>query len=90
MEMACIEGDDIVIRVPIAALADAAKVAFDEQYGFEEHDCRVSDPKQAAEAVVRALNDEDEEGTTPVHTLLDKAVISALEEGEEGFEGGES
>jgi hypothetical protein len=88
-EMASIEGEDLVIRVPIAALADAAKVAFDEEYGLEQHDCRVADPRKAAKAVLRVLNSEDEQGSTPVHGLLDKAVIVSFEEGDEGFEGGE-
>ncbi len=88
MSLANIEGDDIVIRIPIKSIADAAKVAFDEEYGFEEHSITVTDNRLAAEAIVRQLNDEEEDGTTLVHQILDKAVTNAFEDGDEGFSDG--
>lgn len=46
---------------------------------------RIADPWKAAESIRHYLLEEDEEGTTPVHTLLDKAAWEAWEQGEEGF-----
>lgn len=78
--LANIEGDEIVIRVPIATMQYAACGALEQ--------CRVevTDDLQAAKGVVRYLNDEDEEGSTLVHFALDKALKFAVENGEEGFE----
>ena len=78
-ELANIEGDEIVIRVPISAIRHAASAAL-EECGVE-----VTDEREAAKAIVRYLNDEDEEGSTPVHFALDKALTNAVEQGEEGF-----
>ena len=87
--LASIEGEEIVIRVPIGAIATAAVVSFDEAFGFEQHDFRITDAAVFAPAMVDALNDEEEDGTTPIDKLLDAAVIAAMEAGAEGAEGGE-
>lgn len=78
-ELANIEGDEIVIRVPIAAISTAASIVLDEL------EVEITDEREAAKSIVRYLNDEDEEGTTPVHVALDKALTNAVEQGEEGF-----
>lgn len=85
MEMANIEGTEIVIRVPFDAIPDAAKVAFDEEWGEGEHGIAVVDPAVFAGELVRALNDEGEDGTTLVHQMLDKACVNAAEDGAEGL-----
>ena len=40
---------------------------------------------QLARDLVHQLNTEDEDGTTPVHVMLDQAVIEASEQGAEAF-----
>lgn len=85
MEMAKIEGGEIVIRVPFEAIPDAAKVAFDEEWGEEEHGIAVVDAAVFAGELVRALNDEQEDGTTLADLMLDKACVNAAEDGAEGL-----
>jgi len=53
---------------------------FDEKQGeYMSYD--VLDGEEFAKDVCRALRNEDEEGTTPVHRLLDKACWKAIEDG---------
>ena len=35
--------------------------------------------------IIQELEREEEDGTTPVHRLLDKAIYAAMENGSEGF-----
>ncbi|MFN3464449.1 MAG: hypothetical protein ACK4X1_10260 [Terricaulis sp.] len=88
--LASIEYGEIIIRVPISALPHAAKIAFEDA----NYDCneisgetrmRVNDPALFAAGIVRALNEESEDGSTPVHLLLDRAVLVAAEQGSEGL-----
>lgn len=46
----------------------------------------VSDPALFAAEVLRALQDEDEEGTTAVHRLFDAAISAVSESGGEGLD----
>lgn len=86
MSDAKIEAGEIVIRVPLAAIPCAALVAFDEQYGFEQHSLEVVDVDVFAGELVLELNRESEDGTTLVHLMLDRAVIRATENGAQGIE----
>lgn len=47
---------------------------------------KITDPDLFAEAVVDALNEEDEDGSTPLTRLLDKAIEHAVDQGCEGIE----
>lgn len=78
-ELANIEGDEIVIRVPISTIQHAASAV------LWEREITVTDDRKAAASIVRYLNDEDEEGSTPIHFALDRALEAALDQGEEGF-----
>jgi hypothetical protein len=70
--------DCIVIRVPFSVLPDALKQnPRDDSY----YDVTVNDVSDFAQDVIRALNREEEDGTTPVHELLDKALASAIDDG---------
>lgn len=82
-------GDRLVISIPIDTLVFAAEHAFETAYG-EEHGLKVTDSKIFAEDVLRALQYEKEDGTTPVHELLDAALISAVDDGSEGVEENEA
>lgn len=35
--------------------------------------------------LIYSLNDEEEDGSTPIHRMLDEVVANALDQGEEGF-----
>jgi hypothetical protein len=81
---AVIEGDEIVIRLPINVIEHAYSAGVDA--GAIRPGFRVTDARMFAPEVVRALNDEDEEGTTPIHHLFDDAFTEAIEQGAEGVE----
>lgn len=91
MDMAKIEGDEIVIRLSFDALVTAtnASPAFTEQYD-EATDSyqlpKVTDRAVWAKAVVEELNSESEDGTTLVHLMFDKAFEGAVEQGAEGIQ----
>ena len=84
-----LDGDEVVIRVGISALAFAAihakqLVTFDS----EENDFRypqIIDEARFAQDVVRRLKSEEEDGTTVVHRMLDDAFLVAVENGAEGI-----
>lgn len=78
-QLANIEGEQVVIRVPISGLPHAASVAWDEQYG--DHNLFVENLDEFAKEFVRYLNAEEEDGTTVLHRAFDKAVIEATEQG---------
>ena len=81
---AMIVGDEIVIRLPIQNIPMALKIAQDMQTIGAE--CRITDAKLFAADIVRALNDEDEEGTTPLMEVFDQAMEKAICDGAEGIE----
>ena len=72
-----IEDEQLVIRIGIDALAFALNQQDDPM--------RVVDPVLAADEIVKELKREEEDGTTPVHKLLDKAGYDAWENGGFGF-----
>lgn len=80
-----IEGREIIIRVPIDALPDAAATAFERHYGFDSPAPAVVDPTTFAREVVHELCKELENGDTLVHFMLDKACVNAAEAGAEGL-----
>lgn len=88
--IAKIEGDEIVIRLPIDAIPFAASVAFVERnYDLDddgEPKMKVSDAAAFAPYLVTALSQESEDGTTRIHRLLDRAIVDACEQGAEGVE----
>ena len=83
--MVKIEGDEIVIRIPICALPVAAQYVWDEEFGIDEHDYYIDNIDEFAKELVSALCDESEDGSTVVHDMLDKALISVTEDGGLGF-----
>ena len=74
----------IVISIEIAALplivsGSCAADGLDGRW-------KVTDAEVFAAEVVRALNDEREDGTTPVHQMFDRAFDEAINQGAEGIE----
>lgn len=81
----------LVISVGVETLAFAFEKSeyvnkYDETRGAYEPTLRVINPAVFAEAVVRILAEEEEDGSTPVHFLLDKSCAAAVENGCEGIE----
>lgn len=80
---AVIEGAEIVIRVPLASLATVVDGAW-MCHGIEPR-LKVTDAAAFARDLCDALNDEDDEGSTPVHRLFDVGIQGAYERGAEGI-----
>lgn len=81
---AFIEKGEIVIRIAVGALPTAYQAGID--LGVHEPGFKIANARAFAKDLVRALNDEDEEGTTPIHRLFDAAMDEAIEQGAEGVE----
>jgi hypothetical protein len=81
---AVIENGDIIIRAPIDALPQVAEGAW--VIGALDKRWKVTDPAIFAKELLHALNNEDEQGTTMIHKMFDKAINEALEQGAEGIE----
>ena len=79
-----IEKGEIVIRVPVAYL----QVIADGAHALNGLSMRwkITDPKMFAREIVRSINNEDEQGTTPFHKMFDAAMEHAIEYGAEGVE----
>ncbi len=81
---AVIEDGQIVIRVPIENLPDAIEGAW--SMGLFETRLQVTDLDELAKSMVYILNGSDESGVSPVHSLFDKAIQDAFEQGDEGID----
>jgi len=83
-DIAKVEGDEIVMRIKISDLNGAA------WQGLSDVDPEIDDRESfdyttLAEDMVSELNNESEDGSTPVHKLLDEAVTAAADNGSEAF-----
>lgn len=77
----------IVIRVPIRHLPVAVEAMPGMGCTFKgESRLYVTNAEVFAKELVRALNDESEDGTTRVHKMLDDATMEVMEQGGEGIE----
>ncbi len=79
------------IKIGVNVLVNAVRydpqlVAFDDD--GESYEPEVTDPAKWLDALATALRSEEEDGTTPVHRMLDKAAMEAIENGAEGIKTG--
>lgn len=81
---AVVEGDAIIIRVPIDALQDILDGS-SPSYGMAERYTVTNNAMFAAE-ICHAINDEDERGETPFHKMFDAAMDTAISNGCEGID----
>lgn len=81
---AVIEGDAIVIRVPLATLDTVIDGTW--ALGVLWARYKLTNTAAFAKELVNSLNDEDEQGTTCIHRAFDKAICHAIEQGAEGIE----
>lgn len=70
---------DIIIRIPGAYLRHHVSVCEDLEEGS-----RVTNTKTFSDAVMNEMQSELDDGTTPIHTMLDQVVMEAIEQGAEG------
>lgn len=74
-----IEDGDLVIRCNMAHLAFLATRCDGTA------DMVVEDPHALALDVAKELMEESDDGTTPIHLMIDAALVAAMENGSEGF-----
>jgi len=79
----------ITIRIGKADLKRAAVYLQEfEHYDEKSGDIlvpKIVDPAAFAQSVYHQLNDEEEDGTTLVHRMFDKAIEEAVNQGAEGI-----
>lgn len=88
-----IEGDELVIRIGIDTLAFSAEhcpLFYDDRDRCEAPYVKVADKEELARDVVRAINHEEDDGSTPLHHMLDEAIEYAHGDGSLGFADEES
>jgi hypothetical protein len=81
---AVIEDGFIVIRVPVTALPVIVEGAWATNNLNPRY--KITDADAFARDLVNELNSEAEDGTTRVHTMLDKAIEEAINQGAFGIE----
>ena len=77
-----IEGEYIIIRVPITLLDSVLDGAWAINSWPVRY--RTTDNMVFAKELCYALNNEDEQGTTCIHKMFDSAIDYAIEQGCEG------
>jgi len=88
-----LEKDELVIRIGLDILIYASErqqdfwsIMYDKTGKCpEEPYVKIVDDAEFISDVISELNKEEEDGTTPIHRLLDKAVMDAYENGSLGF-----
>jgi hypothetical protein len=82
-----IKKNSLVIEVGLDVLKFATE-NHPELYedGLDKGRYVVTDVAVFAKEVVRELQKEEEDGTTPIHSLLDKAILDAISNGAQGVE----
>jgi hypothetical protein len=81
---AVIERGAIVIRVPLATLPMVVEGAW--ATGNLTPRYKITDADAFARDLVNELNGESEDGTTRVHSMFDKAIDEAINQGAFGIE----
>lgn len=76
-----IEGSEIVIRLPLDTLKHCT-----DFHPELDGDVAITDIKVFADDVVAELEREEEDGTTPVRSMFDAVIVTAIENGSEGCE----
>lgn len=75
---------DITIKIPRSYLRHAVTIHEDMPEGS-----RVTNTKQFSDAIMIELDREEEDGSNPVHMMLDQAIMDAVDQGCEGVKIGE-
>lgn len=82
-----VTGGELVIRIGVDTLKWAAEHHEDFWLpSTDKYTVAVSAPVKFAREVVKELRREEEDGSTLVHLMLDKAIAEAVEQGAEGLD----
>lgn len=74
--------DTVSITIGIETLCHAVRIG--RPYG--QGGIKITDQDAFINSLICGLQSEQEDGTTPVHTMLDEVVTTLLENGEEGLD----
>lgn len=81
---AVIENGGIVIRVSLHALPEIVEGAW--ACSILSRRYKITNIEEFAADLVRELNRESEDGTTRIHTMFDKAIEEAIDQGAFGID----
>lgn len=85
-----VKDDQLIFRIGIETLAFSAEHC-PRLWDYEKHQTsgppwvKVVDARELANDVCAAINDEEEDGSTPLTKLLDDAIVAAFDDGSIGF-----
>jgi hypothetical protein len=87
---AIVEGDRLVISIGLNTLAFAFENSeennpYDEDFCDTKRQFSIGDPLEFAKDTCRAMNDEGEDGSTPLTRFLDSMMEEAVEQGSLGI-----
>lgn len=80
IETKMLSDGEIIIRIPASYVRHSVSVM-----DYFEDGARVTNTKTFCSEILRTLNQETEDGTTLIHTMLDSAIEEAVEQGAEGI-----
>ena len=84
-----VEPTELVIRIGFDTLKMAAEycpLLFDgESKNCDPPYCEVTDANELAKDVARMIEDEQEDGSSPVRDLIDRAILAAMDDGSVAF-----
>lgn len=81
-----IKGGRLVMSIGVDTLVNAYHGMFCPPYDESRDEVKITDVNVFAKEVLGALQAEEEDGSNPVHRLLDNAMIHAIEQGCDGVE----
>jgi len=85
----CIEDGVLIMQIGVEVLAKAVQLNPDlaelDEKTEEWVEPEITDPDKFARAILTAIQDESDDGTTLIHMALDTAAMNAIENGAEGI-----
>ena len=85
----CIEDGVLIMQIGVEVQAKAVQLNPDlaelDEKTEEWVEPEITDPDKFARAILTAIQDESDDGTTLIHMALDTAAMNAIENGAEGI-----
>lgn len=85
----CIEDGVLIMQIGVEVLAKAVQLNPDlaelDEKTEDWVEPEITDPDKFARAILTAIQDESDDGTTLIHMALDTAAMNAIENGAEGI-----
>lgn len=82
-----VEGDELVIRITLDTLCHAVTMAGNWPTDYEGKSmATITDRPLFVKELIGQLQNENEQGATPLHLLFDEAALAVIEAGSEAVE----